>query len=53
MSCLQCESDDVYVEDEYYDKRVHILTMKCHDCCAVHEEHYKLETKQLVTKGNK
>lgn len=52
MTCMQCECQEVYVEDEYYDKEIHILTMKCHDCCAVYEEHYKFQTRVLVNKGN-
>jgi len=53
MQCPECQSIEIYMEDEYYDRKVHILTMKCHDCCALFEEHYVFEQTVVLTKGNK
>lgn len=53
MKCPQCQCIEIYVEDEYYNETVHILTMKCHDCCCLFEEHYSFDQRVVITKGNK
>lgn len=52
MSCPECDGEETYVEDEYYDKHWHILTMSCHDCCALFSEHYEFAQVEILTKGN-
>ena len=52
MNCPECDHEFVYVEDEYYDKQVHILTMRCGQCCAQYEERYVFDKFVVLTKGN-
>ena len=52
MGCPECHSSETYVEDEYYGNFWHILTMSCHECCALYTEDSKFDQVRVLTKGN-
>lgn len=52
MTCPECSYTEIYVDDEFYDDKVHILTRCCDNCCCKFEEIYNFAGINVITKGN-